>query len=78
MPDVILTRALLDAGAASPGFYRGRLRLSPVGWNRDQLAVLGVSWPACGRWKENLIGTVVSEEDYELFLALGKRGSPLA
>lgn len=41
------------------------------GYNRDQLAVLGVSWPARKGWLSKLVGTEIPDERYELFLTLG-------
>jgi hypothetical protein len=32
------------------------------GWNRPQLALLGVDWPPTTGWKRRLIGMEISEE----------------
>lgn len=37
------------------------------GWTREQLAVLGVSWPPKSGWKDRVIGTQIPYETAELF-----------
>jgi hypothetical protein len=32
------------------------------GWNRPQLALLGVAWPPARGWKQKLTGLEISEE----------------
>lgn len=32
------------------------------GWNRPQLALLGVAWPPAKGWKQTLLGKEISEE----------------
>jgi len=32
------------------------------GWNRPQLALLGVAWPPTKGWKQTLLGKEISEE----------------
>lgn len=40
------------------------------GWNRAQLAALGIDWPPHKGWKRRLIGTEISEQQYQRFLQL--------
>lgn len=40
------------------------------GWNREQLALLGVKWPPVQGWKGRVLGTFMSDEDARKFLAL--------
>jgi len=41
-----------------------------IGFNKVQLAVLGVSWPPRKNWLRKLIGTKISREQWEKFVAL--------
>lgn len=54
-----LTRENIFAGRSGPG-----------GWNKHQLAVLGVSWPPVKGWLSQLIDKDIPDEDYSLFLRL--------
>jgi len=55
----VVTRELLEEGMSRNG-----------GWNRQQLEVLGVSWPLQSGWRRCLLGKVVSAEAIAEFLAL--------
>ena len=54
---VVLTKALIEAG-----------RTVNSGYSKKQLLALGVSYPPKSGWIERLIGTEVSDEQYERFL----------
>jgi len=54
-----ITKALLDAG-----------RSNRKGWNRSQLAILGVPWPPPSGWKNRVSGKTISATDAKRFLAL--------
>jgi len=54
---VVLTKALIEAG-----------RTGNSGYSKNQLLALGVSYPPKSGWIERLIGTEVSDEQYERFL----------
>ena len=54
---VVLTKALIEAG-----------RTGNSGYRKKQLLALGVSYPPKSGWIERLIGTEVSDEQYERFL----------
>lgn len=54
---VVLTKALIEAG-----------RTGNSGYSKKQLLALGVSYPPKSGWIERLIGTEVSDEQYERFL----------
>jgi membrane protease subunit (stomatin/prohibitin family) len=43
-----------------------------VGWNRKQLAVLGINWPAKKGWLTGLIGKEISLEKYQTLMMLRK------
>lgn len=55
---MVLTAKIIDAGASTNG-----------GWNKEQLAILGISWPPVKGWKRRLIGTQISEHQYANFIA---------
>jgi predicted RNase H-like HicB family nuclease len=59
-----ITRELIDSGASSAG-----------GWNKPQLALLGVPWPPERGWPQRIIGTQISEESAAEFVKL--KGSKL-
>jgi hypothetical protein len=46
-----ITEAFLEKIASGEG-----------GWNRPQLALLGVAWPPVKGWKQTLLGRKISEE----------------
>ena len=46
--------------------------LNGVGWNKKQLACIGVSWPASKGWLQNLIGTEIDTCKYEMAMSLRK------
>lgn len=54
-----LTREMIFAGASSAG-----------GWNRPQLALIGVPWPPVKGWVSARIGSQIDEQSYCKFLAL--------
>jgi hypothetical protein len=56
---VRVTQDLLDRGKSPRG-----------GWNRGQLAALGVAWPPPAGWQKLLCGRLVLAPDAERFLAL--------
>jgi hypothetical protein len=41
--------------------------------NALQLAVLGMQWPPKSGWRRRLVGTEISEDTYQAFLALRKQ-----
>ncbi len=41
------------------------------GYNRMQLAALGVKWPPEKGWLSKLVGTEIPDEQYQRFLSLG-------
>jgi len=57
--DVILTKHLIEQGMSCRG-----------GWSRKQLELLGVDYPPAKGWKYALIGTRISADALEIFLAL--------
>ena len=59
MEKLMLTLAMIDAGSNGPG-----------GWNREQLKLIGVTWPPKSGWKERAIGREITKNDYDRFLAL--------
>lgn len=59
MADITLTSELLHSAASANR-----------GWNRKQLAVLGVSWPPQKGWLSALVGRTVSAGVWEQFVAL--------
>jgi len=54
---VLLTKRLIEQGLSSNG-----------GFNKKQLAILGVGWPPQKGWKNKLVGTVISQKQYQEFL----------
>lgn len=54
-----ITEELLKAGMSGNG-----------GWNRRQIELLGLKWPALNGWKRRLIGTPISREKAKQFLEL--------
>lgn len=44
-----------------------------IGFNRHQLAILGVSWPPTKGWLSNLIGTEIDDAKWEVVMALKDR-----
>lgn len=61
-----LTRKMIDDGKSDNG-----------AWSAKQLAILGVPWPPLRGWPERIIGTEISESDYQTFLDIRKRKKPL-
>ena len=57
--EVVLTDALIEAGSEKSG-----------GWEKAQLALLGVGWPPPQGWKRALVGRHIGLADYEEFLSL--------
>ncbi len=41
---------------------------SKGGYNKKQLEILGVEWPPQKGWKSALIGTMISQKQYQDFL----------
>lgn len=56
---LILTKEMIEKGISSRG-----------GYNKQQLAAIGVDWPPVKGWKMELIGTTVTKEQYEEFILL--------
>lgn len=56
---LILTKEMIERGISSRG-----------GYNKQQLATIGVDWPPVKGWKMELIGTTVTKEQYEEFIRL--------
>jgi hypothetical protein len=42
--------------------FLNKISLRKDGWNRPQLALLGVAWPPAQGWKQTLLGKEISEE----------------
>jgi hypothetical protein len=61
---------LHDAGTGTDWQGRG------VGWNREQLAALGIAWPPMKGWLSRLIGRRVPRKMWERFMSLSRRKSP--
>jgi hypothetical protein len=62
---VVITNDFIEAGMTPGG-----------GWNRAQLAVIGVAWPPRRGWKRQSIGKEIDTETAQRFLDLNqKRGS---
>jgi hypothetical protein len=61
---VEVTRELIESGKTGPG-----------GWKKEQVALLGISWPLKKGWIETVIGRRISRRDAEKFLSLkGRKG----
>lgn len=58
---MILTREFLDKGKTSRG-----------GWTREQLRMVGVSWPPVQGWQLGVLGVEVTDTLAETFLTLGR------
>lgn len=59
-PDIlILTKDMIEKGMSSRG-----------GFNKNQLAAIGVEWPPQKGWKHLLIGKTITKDQYEKFLYL--------
>jgi len=54
---VLLTKQMIEEGLSSKG-----------GYNKKQLEILGVEWPPQKGWKSALIGTIISQKQYQNFL----------
>ncbi len=57
---MIVTNEFIDRGRNGPG-----------GWKREQLAIIGISWPPLKGWKKRAIGREITERDAGRFLQLG-------
>ena len=42
--------------------FLSKISLRKDGWNRPQLALLGVAWPPAQGWKQTVLGKEISEE----------------
>lgn len=56
---IVITESLLNAGKSING-----------SWSQEQLQWLGVPWPLASGWRRRLIGTEVTQANYEEFLGL--------
>lgn len=56
---MILSKQAIDQGRSDRG-----------GLNREQLAILGVSWPPKHGWERRIIGKEISVREYDEFLRL--------
>ena len=54
---VLLTKQMIESGISSRG-----------GYNKKQLAILGIDWPPYKGWKSALVGTMISLKQYQDFL----------
>lgn len=54
---VLLTKQMIEEGLSSKG-----------GYNKKQLEILGVKWPPQKGWKSALVGTMISQKQYQDFL----------
>jgi len=48
--------------------YRGQSKRG--GWSRMQIELIGGKWPLKHGWMNGLVGTFVSDRDYDLFVSL--------
>jgi hypothetical protein len=55
----IITNKLIEQGKSDRG-----------GWNKKQLAILGIKWPPKQGWKWEIIGNIISEAGIMEFLSL--------
>ena len=59
-PDILIfTKDMIEKGMSSRG-----------GFNKKQLATIGVEWPPQKGWKHHLIGKTITKDQYEKFLYL--------
>lgn len=56
-----ITEEFLRSGASDRG-----------GWSREQLLLLGVSWPAAKGWKRALLGQTIADDIAQEFIAIGR------
>jgi hypothetical protein len=47
---------------------RGQSRFG--GWSKQQVELLNVKWPLKQGWKKRVVGTVISDMDYDIFVNL--------
>lgn len=59
METVTVTEELIQEGSNGP-----------AGWNREQLAIIGVSWPPAHGWRKAALGREITKNDYDRFIAL--------
>ena len=59
---VLLTKQMIEEGISSKG-----------GYNKKQLEILGVEWPPQKGWKSALVGTMISQKQYQDFLNAKKK-----
>lgn len=59
---VIVTQELIKLGESGNG-----------GWNKKQLAIIGIDWPPQKGWRDRVEGTVISNEDATRFVSLKKK-----
>lgn len=57
-----LTRQMIDSGRSDNG-----------GWSKEQLRMIGVSWPPKLGWPAKVTGTEITEETFQQFLKLKNR-----
>lgn len=55
----IITKAWIESGMSDTG-----------GYNRDQLALIGVAWPPLEGWKQRSVGKQIPMKDAERFILL--------
>ena len=55
----IITESLITSGQSDNG-----------GWGKEQLKILGVTWPPISGWKKEIIGQEISDEDLKRFIQL--------
>lgn len=58
---ITLTEEMIRVGESSRG-----------GYNKKQLAILGIDWPPTKGWKSSMIGKSITEETYQHFIEAKK------
>lgn len=56
---ITITEELIEAGKSERG-----------GWNRPQLALLGIDWPPVTGWKAQVVGKKITQRDAHHFVTL--------
>ena len=52
--------------------YLNKYRTGKGGWNRKQLAAIGIDWPPTKGWKKRAIGSVITDEKAAVFEGVKK------
>lgn len=59
---LLISQKLIEDGKSGAG-----------GWNRQQIILLGLTWPPHKGWRKDVIGNPISEEDAKRFVSLKDR-----